>query len=313
MAKCNHQVLITGLVAVDIIIVAEKFPKEDEKGKALAHYKQRGGNAANTSEILSRLGITTHLFSYLETGENGQFVKKNLEGCGVDTSLCILQDEPGFPTSYCILSQETFSRTVLHNRSKNYEPKFGDFVEKLKDSIDAYNWFHFEGRGFPDTTQILKYLHDRRVNLSKTELYPKSRKFKISIELERVKSKEELLETLPYADVAFISKDFATSLGYASAKEAAMQIKADQKLPEDTIVVVPWGDAGADAVGSDNIWYHCDASPPDTVADTIGAGDTFNAAMIHCLMNEWLLNDALKFSCELAGRKCGMYGFEGLI
>ena len=54
------------------------------------------------------------------------------------------------------------------------------------------------------------------------------------------------------------------------------------------------------------------AYPPNQVVDTIGAGDTFNAALIHSLSSNKTLQDALSYSCEVAGAKCGLIGYEGL-
>lgn len=52
-------------------------------------------------------------------------------------------------------------------------------------------------------------------------------------------------------------------------------------------------------------------SPPEVV-DTLGAGDTFNAGIIHSLSTGKTLQDAMKYACKLAGYKCGMQGYHGL-
>lgn len=257
------------------------------------------------------------MFCNFEKADGGLFVKEKLEACGVNTSLCMFHEGKGFPTSYCIISQETFSRTVLHSRSSLYELKFDDFMKKIGSNFSMYSWLHFEGRSFPDICEIVQFVYTKRNSLLEGTGRPTTESPKsciISVELERVKSKNELLTgVLPYADVAFVSKDFANSLGYETAKEAAMKIKIEHNLPKELIVIIPWGDQGADAIDANNVWYHCDAYAPVKVLDTIGAGDTFIAAVIFCLMNNPSLTDALKFGCELAGRKCGLFGFDKLI
>ena len=65
------------------------------------------------------------------------------------------------------------------------------------------------------------------------------------------------------------------------------------------------------------------AFPPKQIVDTTGAGDTFIAGMIHAL-ERWprglwnaeslaRVETALQRACQLAGRKCGVHGFDGIV
>ena len=58
--------------------------------------------------------------------------------------------------------------------------------------------------------------------------------------------------------------------------------------------------------------YESHAYPPGKVVDTLGAGDTFNAGVIHHLSRGRSVSEALQYACKLAGTKCGMVGFDGL-
>ncbi|XP_009997789.1 PREDICTED: ketohexokinase [Chaetura pelagica] len=78
-------------------------------------------------------------------------------------------------------------------------------------------------------------------------------------------------------------------------------------------LICAWAEEGADAVGPNGELLHSDAFPPETLVDTLGAGDTFNAAVIFALSEGKSLQDALTFGCQIAGRKCGIQGFDGIV
>lgn len=109
----------------------------------------------------------------------------------------------------------------------------------------------------------------------------------------------------------FISKDLARHFGYRSAPEALQGLR-DRVQPGATLICA-WAEEGADAVGPDGELVHSDAFPPETLVDTLGAGDTFNAAVIFALSAGRSLQDALTFGCQIAGRKCGIQGFDGIV
>lgn len=58
--------------------------------------------------------------------------------------------------------------------------------------------------------------------------------------------------------------------------------------------------------------YESPAYPPEKLVDTLGAGDTFNAGIIHRLLLGRHISEALQYACKLAGTKCGIVGFDGL-
>lgn len=110
-------------------------------------------------------------------------------------------------------------------------------------------------------------------------------------------------------------------------------------------LICAWAEKGADAIGPDGVVIHSDAFPPEKLVDTLGAGDTFNASVLYSLsngMNASLilkhkhlmsfcklcksvqagfvlfsaggsLQDALTFGCQIAGKKCGVHGYDGIL
>lgn len=109
-------------------------------------------------------------------------------------------------------------------------------------------------------------------------------------------------------------------------------------------MICAWAEEGADALEPDGTLVHADAFPPERLVDTLGAGDTFNAAVIFALSGGGhgpsgsalpgtaphlpaaphgsvsvspfpgqSLRDALTFGCRIAGKKCGIHGYDGIV
>ena len=77
-------------------------------------------------------------------------------------------------------------------------------------------------------------------------------------------------------------------------------------------VICPWGELGATARLPSGEVCHSPAYPPVKLVDTLGAGDTFIAGTIHALSCGLSCADAITFGCQVAGAKCGMFGYRGI-
>ncbi|XP_028410180.1 ketohexokinase-like [Dendronephthya gigantea] len=293
------RLLVVGLACLDIINTVEHYPQEDEDMRALSQRWQKGGNAANASEVLSQtLDTCCELLCSLNEGIEGQYVSEELRNRGVLIENCPVKKNCGFPTSCVLVNEVTGSRTIVHSRNNLPELEFKDF-----DIIDLslYSWIHFEGRRNVD--EIIKMI--RKVeNLKKEE----NLRIKISVEIE--KKRPELRALFDQADVVFIGKDFAQFSGFSTPEEAVMGLST--QVPTNSVLVCPWGESGAVARGCAGEICTSPAYPPTKVVDTLGAGDTFLAGVIFCLNQGRMINDAIQFGCKLAGRKCGMQGFDEL-
>ena len=77
------------------------------------------------------------------------------------------------------------------------------------------------------------------------------------------------------------------------------------------IIVCAWGADGA-ATGINGQCFSQDAFQPGCIVDTLGAGDTFNAAFIYGRLNAMDVQKTLQFACYVAGHKVGQKGFQGI-
>ncbi|KAL8606589.1 hypothetical protein ACOMHN_009474 [Nucella lapillus] len=300
----ERRVACLGLVCVDIVKVVSTFPVEDTDQRCEDCLWEKGGNAANTASVLSFLGAASEFFGTLAKGPYLQFLQTDLEDCGVVCQRCPVIGEGASPVSVIILNTSTGSRTILHTNKNLRELSVEDF-QKLPLSSGQYSWIHFEGR--PNVEEMKKMmLHVEDHNASCEE----SSSVITSLEVEKLARAERLRDLMVHTDVVFVSKEVAGSLGFSEPVSAVEGLVSHCK--PGGAVICPWGEQGAAAkrTGADTVTSP--AFPPDVVVDTLGAGDTFNAAAIFALNAGKNLKEAVTFGCRVAGAKCGMMGNRGL-
>ncbi|PCJ33193.1 MAG: ketohexokinase [Gammaproteobacteria bacterium] len=281
-------ILAVGIATLDIINTVDNFPAEDAEVSACSQQQVRGGNATNTLTVLSQLGHDSHWAGTLIDEPDSQIIQSELAKYHINTQACTRLSQGKMPTSYITLNKQSGSRTIVHHRDC---PEFS-FAAFKKINLQQFDWIHFEGRNIEETELMLRYLKQYHPDIP------------CSIEIEKPRDNIETL--FPYASVLFFSHHYAQAQGFNSA-EALLN-----SLPADIKASCTWGNEGAWAIDSTNTLIHAPIYPPENSIDTLGAGDTFNAAMIHQLSNNTTLTVSLDYASQLAGHKCGQYGFANL-
>ncbi|XP_056134880.1 ketohexokinase isoform X3 [Lampris incognitus] len=282
----DKKILCAGLVCLDIINVVDKFPEEDTDSRCLSQRWQRGGNASNSCTVLSLLGAPCGFMGSLAHGPVADFVLDDFQKYHIDVSLLSEHAQCSFPASVVISNIATGSRTILH-MNRNLPDVTADDFSKV--DLSQYKWIHLEGRNADEQVKMIQ-----KVVLYNSKL-PEEHKITISVEIEKV----------------FVSKDVARHFGFCSAEAALKGLYS--KVKKGAVLICAWAEKGADAMGPDGVAVHSDAFPPEALVDTLGAGDTFNAAVIFTLSNGGSLKHALTFGCQVAGRKCGVHGYDGIV
>ncbi|OAD52991.1 Ketohexokinase [Eufriesea mexicana] len=282
MESNQQKILCVGLACLDIVQTCKQFPTEDSDQRSVECRWQRGGNASNTCTVLSQLGSSCEFFGTLSAEEHLNFLQNDMQNYNIDYSHCPMAENIGCPTSTVILSLSSGTRTILHHNPNLPELTLKNF-EQLH--LEDYSWIHFEGRNLSEVLSMMQCVenYNNMLNYSQDtdskEIDANQVPITISVELEC--PKQELLDLLPYVDVTFISKDFAQSRGHDNMSETLKNISEDAK--SGATLICAWGDRGAMARTPDNIIVQSPAFSPQRVVDTLGAGDTFNAAVLHFL------------------------------
>ncbi|XP_066234778.1 ketohexokinase isoform X2 [Saccopteryx leptura] len=296
----EKRILCVGLVVLDIINVVDKYPEEDTDTRCLAQRWQRGGNASNSCTVLSLLGAPCAFMGSLAPGHVADFVLDDLRRYSVDLRYTVFQTTGSVPISTVIVNEASGSRTILHAYRNLPDVSALDF-EKV--DLTRFKWIHIEGRNASEQVKMLQRIEQHNAQ------QPPGQKIWVSVEVE--KPREELFQLFGYGDVVFVSKDVAKHLGFQSSVEALRGLYS--RVRKGAVLICAWAEKGADALGPDGQLLHSDAFPPPRVVDTLGAGDTFNASVIFSLSQGKSMQEALRFGCQVAGKKCGLQGFDGIV
>jgi ketohexokinase len=281
-------ILVTGIATLDIINRVAHYPREDEELRAEQQYLRRGGNASNTCSVLRQLGDACQFAGTLADDMAGRFLRADIEQTGIQFSADMMIANGSTPTSYITLNATNGSRTIVHYRDL---PELSSRQFEQLD-LSSFDWFHFEGRN----TEHSRYMMRRAAASGKP----------LSLEVE--KPRDELDSLMEQAGVIMFSRAFAQNQGFIDASTCLRHYA--ERYPR-ALLTCSWGEQGAWGWHAGQL-LHSPAFPPAQIIDTIGAGDTFNAGLIHSLNRHGDLSEALAFACRLAGKKCGQTGFDRL-
>lgn len=273
------RILGVGIATLDIINTVDGYPAEDSDVRATHQRICRGGNVTNTLVVLSQLRHRCAWAGVLADEPDARPILDDLARYGIDTKACRHLPHGKVPTSYILLNRHTGSRSIVHYRDLP-EYRFADFCTLDLSRVD---WLHFEGRNVDDTCRMLRHAHRHAPAILR------------SVEIEKPRAGIDQL--FRYANLLLLSRHYAQSMGFNQPHEFLQHMH--RQAPQADLICA-WGD-------TDDV-LHNPAYPPVTLIDTVGAGDTFNAGIIHARTNGLDWHEALRFGCAIAGKKCGVMG-----
>ncbi|MDT8311739.1 MAG: PfkB family carbohydrate kinase [Methylophaga sp.] len=280
------RILTVGIATLDIINQVAAYPAEDAEIRALSQQQRRGGNASNTAVVLSQLGHQVDFAGVLIDEPDLALITADLDAYQVNYQYCRQLKTGKMPTSYISVSAETGSRTIVHHRDC---PEFS-FADFQQIDLSVYDWLHFEGRNITETQKMLAYTAQQQPALPR------------SLELE--KPRQGIEKLLKNASYVMVAQPYAEAAGYHSAEAFLTNLAFDQ-------ATCSWGATGLWGKFASQLRYQ-PATKIDNIIDTLGAGDTLNAGLIHGLLQNWPNEQVLAFASQLASLKCQQHGFANL-
>lgn len=278
------RILMVGTATLDLVFELDHAPAADEEMRARSLRTCRGGNAANSAVVLAGLGHEVEFLGALADAPETGVIENDFRLHDVNFSRC--PRLPGrAPTSSIYLSGA--SRSIVHYR---------DLPELRRSDLDMidlprFDWIHFEGRNVTELEAMLSAVRQRSPGCQ------------ISLELE--KPREGIASCYGFADLLLCSRGFVEHWGSFEPQHFLEQFGCRHAR-----MVLAWGDQGAYGRDLSGGCCHAAAYPPARVIDTLGAGDTFNAGLIHALASGQALPGAMDQANRLAGAKCGVFGFD---
>ena len=251
------------------------FFLESEAGPAAATYAARaGGSPFNVAIGLARLGQASGLLTGLSSDLLGQRLAQVLAAEGVSTAYAIPTDRP---TTLSLVGLDALGVPAYQfydNGSADTGVEVAD-LPGLGPEVEGLHFGSYSLAAAPvaDAMAALAQRKDGRFVSVDPNVRP-------TVEPDMDVWRERLSVLLPLADLVKIS---AEDLGLVHPGVAAEAFAADLIGGGAKIVVVT--DGGDAAMGWTSGGLHATAVPPPVkVVDTVGAGDTFQAALLARLL-----------------------------
>ena len=269
-----------GLNSVDFISVVPEFPAPNSKMEMLQFSKQGGGQVATAMVALSRWGVKTKYIGKVGEDELGQFSLDSIRKEGVDVSSVTIEPNVTNQFAMIIVEESTGERTILWNRDDRLMYHEG---ELRKAEVCSGKILHLDG-------------HDIRAAL-RCARWAKEEKIPTVIDLDKVEPlTSELLKAI---DFIITSSRFPTLFTRIPDREKAL-LKLQKHTPG--FICATLGHEGAMALVDGRI-IHAEGFKVKAV-DTTGAGDIFHGAFIYGLLQNWELEEILRFANTVAALKC---------
>ncbi len=277
-----------GTVVVDHQVVMQQLPEKDHKGEVLDDRYQVGGPVPTALCLLRKFGMQATFQGKWAQDQYGRMIEQDMDAQGIVYAAprCHSDSRTGF--AHVWLEQETGQRTIAGFRGSHEIA--ADEVEE--GSLSCHDALHLDGWSGEAALIAMSLMREAGG--------------KVFMDLGSPKPDfEELLRRVDYLNCpqGLIPRLFATD-----DLEVGAGLLLEMGPKEVTVTC-----------GGEGVLYFSkkeqieQAAYPVEVVDSNGAGDVFVGAMIFATMQEWAVEERLKFACAAAALKCGKIGNRGAL
>ena len=273
-----------GLNSVDFLCLVPGFPTPNSKMQMRRFSKQGGGQVATAMVALSRWGVKTKYLGKVGEDELGEFSLHSIRQEGVDVSSVTIELNATNQFAMIIVDGSTGERTILWNRDDRLTYREG---ELRKDEVCSGKILHLDGHDVHAALQCARW--------AKEEGIP------TVIDLDKVEPlTSELIKGIDF--VITSSRFPALYTGIADREKAFLELQKHTS----GFLCATLGHEGAIALVKGKVIY-VEGLKVKTV-DTTGAGDVFHGGFIYGLLQNWEVEEILRFANAAAALKCKELG-----
>lgn len=274
-----------GANVFDTLYSVDKYPEEDTKTCANAVKECGGGPCATGLVAASKLGADTAFIGNYTNDSAGEFLIKDFQKYGVNTSYMMLKPGCSSFRSVLWLAKETASRTCVYYRG-NVPPT--EIDEESAKAIEDAEILMVDGN---DMNAAIKGAKIAKENGTKV-LYDAGGLY------------NGVENLLLYADILIPSEEFALGYTKADTAENAAKILFEKYSPE--IVVITQGKKGG--IIYDGKTARSYPVFDVDVVDSNGSGDVFHGAFAFFVTKGYNYYDACVLSSAVSALKCTKIG-----
>ncbi len=284
------EILCAGMIVVDVIVDGlEAMPLPGETGRVSSVTLASGGDAINEAFALAKLGNKVCLMGLIGQDSQGQFIKDRCAHFGVSTE-GLFADAGRSTTTSIVLLDKSGERSFLSERTASiaaYGPEHID-LDMIRPGLKALSIGSiFTSQPF-DTKALAPLLRKAKSvgAITVADMVMDQQGYGL----------DGLAEAWQYLDYVVPSELEAQIF---TGSNDPRTIAANFQSRGVKNVVLKRGSRGVVAFSEDQE-VACPAFSVPTV-DTTGAGDNFVGGLVHCLVRDVPLPEALRFASAVAG------------
>ena len=293
----SHDVSVVGPLNIDLLIRGEGPPNWEAvptwDGPADMDMAA-AGSVGYTVQNLARLGLGVSVYSALPDDPLGLFIQSTLKRAGVNTDLLQTFPDTLVGIGVYMLLFGSRKRPLAYRMPTHplwplhYDDQQVEALLKAR-LLHSGGYLHFKEAWHGELRDLYHKAKERGLTTTIDPQFP--------LFAMQPPWMDALSDVLPSIDVLFCDEHEARSL----TAESDLSDAAKKLLGAGCqMVVIKQGVEGSTAYMQE-MTHHQDAVIVGELVDTIGAGDTYDAAFIYGLLQGWPLEQQMRFASVAAG------------